>query len=133
MRDWIFKLGMDNTFLLELHGNTVPTGERRQSPNLMTLEGVDGMERRAKPASNDLTIPYVRNVMGLVSYTVIHFERSPGTHAYQIAMPIVYEAGLKIFAEHGQKLLEWPGREMIQDIPAAWDQTKYIGVCLPAT
>lgn len=126
MRDWIFELGMDNTFLLELHGNTVPTGERRQFPNLMTLEGVDGMERRAKPASNDLTIPYVRNVMGPVSYTVIHFERSPGSHAYQLAMPIVYEAGLKIYAEHGQKLLEWPGREIIQDIPAAWDQTKYI-------
>jgi alpha-glucosidase len=126
MRDWIFKLGMENTFLLELHGNTVPTGERRQFPNLMTLEGVDGMERRAKPAANDLTIPYVRNVMGPVSYTVIHFERSPGSHGYQIAMPIVYEAGLKIYAEHGQKLLDWPGREMIQDIPAAWDQTKYI-------
>ena len=64
--------------------------------------------------------------MGPVSYTVIHFERSPGTHAYQLAMPIVYEAGLKIYAEHGQKLLAWPGREMIKDIPAAWDETKYI-------
>lgn len=126
MRDWIFELGIENTFLLELHGNTVPTGERRQFPNLMTLEGVDGMERRAKPASNDLTIPFVRNVMGPVSYTVIHFERSPGSHAYNLAMPIVYEAGLKIYAEHGQKLLEWPGREMIQDIPSAWDQTIYI-------
>lgn len=84
------------------------------------------MERRAKPAANDLTIPYVRNVMGPVSYTVIHFERSPGTHAYQLAMPIVYEAGLKIYAEHGQKLLEWPGREIIKDIPAAWDETKFI-------
>ena len=126
MRDWIFELGMEHNFLLELHGNTMPTGERRQFPNLMTLEGVDGMERRAKPAGNDLTIPYVRNVMGPVSYTVIHFERSPGTHAYQLAMPIIYEAGLKIFAEHGQKLLKWPGREMIQDMPTAWDETKYI-------
>jgi alpha-glucosidase len=132
MRDWIFELAIENNFLLELHGNTMPTGERRQFPNLMTLEGVDGMERRAKPASNDLTIPYVRNVMGPVSYTVIHFERSPGSHAYQLAMPIVYEAGLKIYAEHGQKLLEWSGREMIQDIPAAWDQTKYIEG-MPAT
>jgi alpha-glucosidase len=126
MRDWIFELGIENEFLLELHGNTIPTGERRQYPNLMTLEGVDGMERRAKPASNDLTIPYVRNVMGPVSYTVIHFEISPGTHAYQIAMPIIYEAGLKIYAEHGQKLLEWPGREMIQDIPSAWDEIKFM-------
>jgi len=126
MRDWILELGIENSFLLELHGNTIPTGERRQYPNLMTLEGVDGMERRTKPAANDLTIPFVRNVMGPVSYTVIHFERSPGTHAYQMAMPIVYEAGLMIYAEHGQKLLEWPGREMIKDVPAAWDETKFI-------
>jgi alpha-glucosidase len=126
MRDWIFELALENKFLIELHGNTMPTGERRQYPNLMTLEGVDGMERRAKPAANDLTIPFTRNVMGPVSYTVIHFERSPGTHAYQLAMPVIYEAGLKIYAEHGRKLLEWPGRELIQDIPAAWDATKYV-------
>ena len=126
MRDWIFDLGIEYSFLLELHGNTIPTGERRQYPNLMTLEGVDGMERRTKPASNDITIPYVRNVMGPVSYTVIHFERSPGTHAYQLAMPIVYEAGLMIYAEHGKKLLDWPGREIIKDIPSTWDETKYI-------
>jgi hypothetical protein len=84
------------------------------------------MERRAKPAANDLTIPYVRNIMGPVSYTIIHFERSPGTHAYQMAMSIIYEAGLKIYAEHGHKLLEWSGREMIRDVPAEWDETKFI-------
>ena len=126
MRDWIFELGIENSFLLELHGNTIPTGERRQYPNLMTLEGVDGMERRTKPAANDLTIPYVRNVMGPVSYTIVHFERSPGTHAYQMAMSIVYEAGLMIYAEHGKKLLEWPGREMIKDVPSSWDETRFI-------
>ncbi len=126
MRDWIFEYGIKNSFLLELHGNTVPSGERRQYPNLMTLEGVDGMERRTKPAANDLTIPYVRNVVGPVSYTIIHFERCPGTHAYQLAMAIVYEAGLKIYAEHGKNLLKWAGREIIQDIPCAWDETKFI-------
>ena len=126
MRDWIFELGIEYSFLLELHGNTIPTGERRQFPNLMTLEGVDGMERRTKPAANDLTIPFVRNVMGPVSYTVVHFERCPGTHAYQLAMPIVYEAGLMIYAEHGQKLLEWQGRELIQGLPSAWDETRFL-------
>lgn len=126
MRDWIFELAMENNFLLELHGNTIPTGERRRYPNLMTLEGVDGMERRAKPAANDLTIPFVRNIMGPVSYTIIHFERCPGTHAYQAAMAVVYEAGLKIYAEHGHKLLEWPGRELISEVPAEWDETRFI-------
>ena len=126
MRDWILEHGIANKMLLELHGNTMPTGERRQYPNLMTLEGVDGMERSEKPAANDLTIPYTRNVMGPVSYTIIHFERSPGTHAYQLAMSIIYEAGMKIYAEHGHKLLEWAGREMIKNVPAAWDETKFI-------
>ena len=49
-----------------------------------------------------------------------------GTHAYKLAMPIVYEAGLKIYAEHGKTLLEWPGRELIKDMPAAWDETRFI-------
>ena len=126
MRDWIFKLAMENSFLLELHGCTMPTGERRQYPNLMTLEAVDGLERREKPVANDLTIPYVRNVMGPVSYTVVLFDRCPGTHAYQLAMPIVYEAGIMIYAEYGQKLLTWTGRELIQDLPSFWDEIKYI-------
>ena len=126
MRDWIFHLAIENSLLLELHGNTMPTGERRQYPNLMTLEGVDGMERRSKPAANDLTIPFVRNVMGPVSYTIIHLDRHPGTHAHQLAMSIIYEAGMKIYAEHGHKLLAWPGRELIQEIPAAWEETTFI-------
>jgi alpha-glucosidase len=41
-------------------------------------------------------------------------------------MPIVYEAGLKIYAEHGRTLLGWPGRELIKDIPAAWAETRFI-------
>lgn len=126
MRDWIFEQGIQNDFLLELHGNTIPTGERRRYPNLMTLEGVNGMERRQPNIRNDLTVPYIRNVMGPVSYTVIRMGRSPGSHAYQLAMPIVYEAGLMIYAEHGDTLLRWPGRELIADLPASWDETRFI-------
>jgi len=126
MRDWIFQLAIENQFLLELHGNTIPTGERRRYPNLMTLEGVNGMEKRNPSVTNDLTVPFVRNVMGPVSYTIIRFSKSPGSHAYQMAMSVVYEAGLMIYAEHHQTLLDWPGREMIKDVPSNWDETKFI-------
>lgn len=126
MRDWIFELGIENKFLLELHGNTLPTGERRRYPNLMTLEGVNGMEKRTPTLGNDLTIPYVRNVMGPVSYTIIRFSKHPGTHAYQMAMSVVFEAGLMIYAEHGKTLLDWPGREMIRDVPSNWDDTRFL-------
>jgi alpha-glucosidase len=126
IRDWIFELGIENKFLLELHGNTIPTGERRRYPNLMTLEGINGMEKRTPTVSNDLCIPYVRNVMGPASYTIIRFSKSPGSHAYQMAMSIVYEAGLMIYAEHGKTLLDWPGREMIKDVPSNWDEIRFI-------
>lgn len=126
MRDWIFELGIENKFLLEFHGNTLPTGERRRYPNLMTLEGVNGMEKREPSVANDLTVPFVRNVMGPVSYTIIRLNRSPGSHAYQMAMSVVYEAGLMIYAEHGRTLFEWPGREMIRSVPSAWDETRFL-------
>lgn len=126
IRDWIFELGIENKFLLELHGNTIPTGERRRYPNLMTLEGINGMEKRTPTVGNDLTVPYVRNVMGPASYTIIRFSKSPGSHAYQMAMSIVYEAGLMIYAEHGKTLLDWPGREMIKDVPSNWDDIRFI-------
>jgi alpha-glucosidase len=126
MRDWIFELGIENRFLLELHGNMIPTGERRRYPHLMTLEGVHGMEKREANVQSDLTVPYIRNVMGPVSFTVIHFERSKGSHAHQLATSIVYEAGLMIYAEHGEKLLEWPGREMIAEVPSSWDETRFL-------
>jgi alpha-glucosidase len=126
MRDWIFEEAIKKEFLLELHGNTIPTGERRRYPNLMTLEGVNGMEKRQPSVRNDLTVPFVRNVMGPVSYTIIRFNRSPGSHSYQMAMSVVYEAGLMIYAELHQNLLDWPGREMIKDVPSNWDETKFI-------
>jgi alpha-glucosidase len=126
MRDWIFQLGIDNQFLLELHGNMIPTGERRRYPHLMTLEGVHGMEKREANVQSDLTVPYIRNVMGPVSFTIIHFGRSKGSHAHQMAMSVVYEAGLMIYAEHGEALLQWPGREMIKDVPSSWDETRFL-------
>jgi alpha-glucosidase len=126
MRDWIFEQGIENEFLLELHGNMIPTGERRRFPHLMTLEGVHGMEKREANVQSDLTVPYIRNVMGPVSFTIIHFERSKGSHAHQLATSIVYEAGLMIYAEHGERLLEWPGRELIADVPSSWDETRFI-------
>lgn len=126
MRDWIFEQGVANRFLLEFHGCMIPTGERRRYPNLMTCEAVGGMEKRTPTVTNDLTIPFTRNVMGPVSYTVIRFSKSPGSHAYQLAMPIVYEAGLMIYAEHGQTLLDWPGSEILKTIPSAWDEIRFI-------
>jgi alpha-glucosidase len=104
----------------------VPSGERRRWPHVMSAEAVSGMERRNQNLQHDLTIPYVRNIMGPVSFTPIHLSRSAGSHAYQLGQAILYEAGIQIFAERHDRILAFEGVELLKALPSAWDEIKYI-------
>lgn len=126
MRDYFMEIAAEKHLLLEFHGCTLPTGERRRYPHFMTAEGVAGMEKRNPRIENDLTIPYVRNIMGPVSFTVIKFDRSVGSQAYQMGQCVVYEAGLQIYAERHDKLLTFKGVGFLQKVPSAWDETRFI-------
>ena len=75
----------------------------------MSAEAVAGMERRSQNRTHDLTIPYGRNVMGPVSFTPIHLERSARSRAYQLGQVVIYEAGIQIFAERYDRILASKG------------------------
>src|SRR5205814_9659358 len=90
--------------VLELHGCAVPSGERRRWPHLMSAEAVYGLERKKQIVEHDLTIPFVRNIMGPVSYTPILLDRSAGSYSYQLGQAVIYEAGIQIFAERHDRL-----------------------------
>jgi alpha-glucosidase len=90
--------------MVEYHGCAIPSGERRRWPNVMSAVAVAGKERRNQQRPHDLTIPYVRNVMGPVSFTPIHLERSAGSRAYQLGQVVIYEAGIQIFAERDDRI-----------------------------
>jgi alpha-glucosidase len=92
----------------------------------MTAEGVAGMEKRNPKIENELTIPYVRNIMGPVSFTVIKFDRSLGSQAYQLAQTVVYEAGIQIYAERHDRLREFVGVAFLKKVPSAWDETRFL-------
>ncbi|HOX03778.1 MAG TPA: glycoside hydrolase family 97 N-terminal domain-containing protein [Candidatus Paceibacterota bacterium] len=126
MRDYLMEIAAKHRLVLEFHGCTLPSGERRRYPHFMTAEGVAGMEKRNPKIENELTIPYVRNIMGPVSFTVIKFDRSLGSHAYQMAQTVVYEAGIQIYAERHDRLLAFPGVEFLKKAPSAWDETRFI-------
>jgi alpha-glucosidase len=126
MRDYFMEIAAEKHLLLEFHGCTLPTGERRRYPHFMTAEGVAGMEKRNPRIENDLTIPYVRNIMGPVSFTVVKFDRSIGSQAYQMGQCVVYEAGLQIYAERHDKLLAFKGVDFLKKVPSAWDETRFI-------
>jgi alpha-glucosidase len=126
IRDNLLELGAKLHLVLEFHGCTIPSGERRRYPHFMSAEAVAGMEKKNSRPEHELTIPYVRNVMGPVSFTVVKFDRSIGTPAYQMAQAVVYEAGIQIFAEHYDKLLAFKGVDFLKKVPANWDQTHFV-------
>jgi hypothetical protein len=92
----------------------------------MAAEAVAGMEKRNSRPGHELTIPYVRNVIGPVSFTVVKFDRSIGTPAYQMAQAVVYESGIQIYAERHDRILAFKGVEFLKKVPANWDETRFL-------
>jgi alpha-glucosidase len=126
VRDQLSESAARHRLLLEFHGAAVPSGERRRWPHLMSAEAVYGLERRKQDLTHNLTIPFVRNIMGPVSYTPFHLTRSAGSLGHQLGQIVLYEAGIQIFAEHHQKILGFQAVEFLKVVPAAWDDIRFI-------
>ena len=126
LRDFLSETAAKYHLMVEYHGAAIPSGERRRWPNLASAEAVYGLERRVQNIQHDLTIPYVRNVMGPVSYTPFHLQRSIGSLAYQLGQSVIYEAGIQIFAERYDRILGFSGADFLKALPATWDDTRFV-------
>jgi alpha-glucosidase len=126
VRDFLSQIAAKHHLVVEFHGCAVPSGERRRWPHLMSAEAVAGLEKKNQSLTHDLTIPYVRNIMGPVSYTPVRLDRSAGSRAYQIAQAVIYEAGIQIFAERHDKLRAFEAVKFLERVPSTWDETRFI-------
>ena len=128
--------------LVDFHGSYKPAGLRRTYPNVMTREGVLGLEHskwsnNANPEHN-VTIPFIRMVAGPMDYTpgamvnaqernfrpVKHRPMSMGTRCHQLAMYVVYESPLQMLADSPSNYLkEQECMEFLARVPAVWDET----------
>ena len=128
--------------LVDFHGSYPCKGLRRKYPNLMTREGVVGLEynkwSNRVTVTHDLTIPFLRMWAGPMDYTPgamlnAHYETftssqmepmSQGTRSHQIAMYIVYESPLQMVSDSPTKYDENLGSfNFIKEIPTVWDET----------
>ena len=126
VRDFLSEIAGRHQLLVEFHGCAVPSGERRRWPHVMSAEAVYGLERRNQNMQHDLTIPYVRNIMGPVSFTPFHLTRSAGSLGYQLGQVVLYEAGIQIFAEKHDKILGFSAVEFLKAVPTSWDDTRFL-------
>jgi alpha-glucosidase len=131
--------------IVNFHGAYKPTGLRRAYPNVLTREGVKGLEHSkwgfgASP-ENALTIPFVRMLAGPLDYTpgaMINATRpnfkpvftrpmSQGTRCHQLAMYVVFESPLQMLADSPSHYLREPEcLEFLSAVPTVWDETRVV-------
>jgi len=131
--------------LVDFHGAYKPAGLRRTWPNVLTREGVKGLENTKWSydisPDHDLTIPFIRMVAGpmdytpgaMVNYDSINFRPSDtrpasmGTRVHQMAMYVVYESPLQMLSDSPSNYRrEKECTEFIAGVPVTWDETQVL-------
>jgi alpha-glucosidase len=134
----------EHRLTVDFHGAFKPTGLRRTYPNLLTREGVMGLEYskwsdRITP-EYDVTIPFTRMLCGPMDFTPGAFRNaakgkfvardiapmSQGTRAHQLAMYVVYESPLVMVSDYPEAYEGQPGLEFIEKVPTVWDETQVL-------
>jgi len=140
----VVKKAAEHHLLVDFHGAYKPTGFRRTFPNLITREGIMGLEynkwsNRITPEHN-VTIPFTRMLTGPMDYTPGAFRNvtkeqfkaqriepmAMGTRCHQLAMYVVYESPLQMLSDHPAAYRGQPGLEFLKVVPTTWDETKVL-------
>jgi alpha-glucosidase len=131
--------------LVDFHGDQKPATMTRTWPNLISTEGVRGMEwdkwsAEAEPEHN-VTLPFTRMFLGPMDYTPgamrngtrETFKPIPtqpmalGTRCQQLAMYVVFESPLQMLSDSPSNYEREPeAMEFLAAVPTVWDETKVL-------
>lgn len=128
--------------IVDFHGAYHPSSMQDKYPNIVSFEGVRGMEQMGgcRP-ENSVYLPFMRNAVGPMDYTpgamlsaqpfCYRSERpnsaSIGTRAYQMALYVLFETQLQMLADNPTLYNMWPDcRDFIAGVPVVWDETKVL-------
>lgn len=122
----------EHHLVLDFHGAYKPTGLRRTYPNILTREGIKGLEhgKRVTPEHN-VTIPFTRMLAGPMDYTPGCFDLKQrggilGTRCHQLAMYVVYESPLQMVVDYPSAYEGQAGFKFLEDVPTTWDHTRVL-------
>lgn len=125
--------------LIDFHGSFKSAGLERKYPNLISFEGVRGLEywEHCKP-ENTNWLPFVRNAVGPMDFTPggmnnvqpenNHYNaetaQASGTRTYQMALYVLFTSGLQMLADCASSYYANPEcTEFITSVPTVWDET----------
>jgi alpha-glucosidase len=131
--------------LVDFHGDQKPATMTRTWPNLISTEGVRGMEWSKWSAEtdpdHDVTLPFTRMFLGPMDYTpgamlnaqknsfspIFRRPMSQGTRCHQLAMYVVFESPLQMLSDSPSNYLREPEiMDFLGPVPSEWDETKVL-------
>ncbi|UCH09852.1 MAG: glycoside hydrolase family 97 protein [Fidelibacterota bacterium] len=140
----VIKKAAEHHLVVDFHGSYKPTGIRRTYPNLLTREGILGLEHtkwsdRITPEHN-VTIPFTRMLAGPMDYTPGAFQHvtrdefeprydaptAMGTRCHHLAMFVVYESPLQMVSDYPGAYRGEPGADFLKQVPASWDEIRVL-------
>jgi len=131
--------------LVDFHGSYKPTGLSRTYPNVLTREGVLGLEHSKWSSDvtprHDVTLPFTRMFAGAMDFTpgamrnaangcfqpIFTEPMSQGTRCHQLAMYVVYESPLQMLCDNPSNYTREPEiMEFLRAVPTTWDDTRVL-------
>jgi alpha-glucosidase len=131
--------------LVDFHGDQKPATMTRTWPNLISTEGVRGLEWDKWSAETDpkhsVTLPFTRMFLGPMDYTpgamlnaqkasfapIFNRPMSLGTRCQQLAMYVVYESPLQMLSDSPSNYMREPEvMDFLAPVPSVWDETKVL-------
>lgn len=124
---------------VDFHGSFKPAGLEYKYPNVLSYEGVRGMEQMGgcRP-ENSIYHPFMRNAVGPMDYTpgaMLNYQPETlradrpnsgcvGTRAYQMALYVLFETGIQMMADNPALYYLHPDcSQFMADVPVQTDET----------
>lgn len=130
--------------IVDWHGSFTPAGLEQEYPNLVSYEGVRGLEQMGGCRPENTTfIPFIRNAVGPADFTPGGFNNmqpdhyraerpnsgAMGTRCFQMALYVVLESGVQMLADNPTRYYQADEcTRYIASVPTTWDETR----CLEA-
>ena len=126
--------------IVDFHGAFTPAGLEYEYPNLISYEGILGLEQMGGcTPDNTVFLPYIRNAVGPADFTpggmnnmqpAQYSARRPnsgaqGTRCFQMALYVVLESGVQMLADNPTRYYQNEDcTRYIASVPTTWDETR---------
>ena len=140
------KAAAEHHIIVNFHGAFKPAGLEYMYPNLLSYEGVRGLEQMGGcQPSNSIYLPFIRNAVGPMEFTPGAMNSMQpdrysasrpnsagvGTRAFNMAHFVIFESGIQMLAD--SPVLYYRNDDctkFISSVPVMWDDTKVLAAKL---